>query len=120
MPASTKAELSSAKIVSFAKKDFLRGVLKGMVFGTAALGGAQAEYVKTLRNFLKDLGFNRDQVRVPFTDGTPVKAPPNIADNALILMVDIFPTGHIAAHNAFKGVTKDQIADATVVVIGCG
>lgn len=74
----------------------------------------------TLRHFLKDPGINRDQVRVPFTDGTAVKAPPNIADNALILMADIFPTGYIAAHNAFKKMTKDQIADATVVVIGCG
>ncbi|MCJ1430177.1 hypothetical protein MMC29_008093, partial [Sticta canariensis] len=74
-----------------------------MLFGSAALDGAQAEYV-----------------RVPFADGTAVKAPPNIADNALVLMADIFPTGYFAAHNGFKELTKDQIADATVVVIGCG
>lgn len=49
-----------------------------------------------------------------------MKAPPSIADNALILMADIFPTGYFAAHNAFKELTKEQIADATVVVIGCG
>ncbi|MDI1486828.1 MAG: hypothetical protein OHK93_006090 [Ramalina farinacea] len=41
-------------------------------------------------------------------------------DNALVLMADIFPTGYFAAHNAFKGMTKEQIAEATVVLIGCG
>lgn len=49
-----------------------------------------------------------------------MKAPSNIADNALVLMADIFPTGYFAALNAFKELRKDQIADATVVVIGCG
>jgi threonine dehydrogenase-like Zn-dependent dehydrogenase len=49
-----------------------------------------------------------------------MKAPPEIADNALVLMADIFPTGYFAAHNAFKDFTKDQIAGLTVVVIGCG
>lgn len=49
-----------------------------------------------------------------------MKAPLNIADHALVLMADIFPTGYFAAYNAFKELTKDQIADATVVVIGCG
>lgn len=87
----------------FCKNGFSSRCSKGMLFGTAALDGAQAEYV-----------------RVPFADGTAVKAPPSIADNALILMADIFPTGYFAAHNAFKELTKEQIADATVVVIGCG
>lgn len=91
-----------------------------MLFGSAALDGAQAEYVKSLRKLLKDPGANWDQVRVPFADGTAVKAPPTIADKALVLMADIFPTGYFAAHNAFKELAKDQIADATVVVIGCG
>jgi len=49
-----------------------------------------------------------------------MKAPEGIADNALVLMADIFPTGYFAAHNAFKDMTKEQIADATVVIIGCG
>lgn len=35
-------------------------------------------------------------------------------------MADIFPTGWFAANNAFKLMTKEQIAEATVVVIGCG
>lgn len=46
-----------------------------MLFGTAALDGAQAEYV-----------------RVPFADATAVKAPEGIEGKALVLMADIFPT----------------------------
>lgn len=49
-----------------------------------------------------------------------MKAPEGIADNALVLMADIFPTGYFAASNAFKGLTEEQIAKATVVLIGCG
>lgn len=49
-----------------------------------------------------------------------MKAPEGIADNALVLMADIFPTGYFAAHNAFKEMTKAQVAEATVVLIGCG
>ena len=73
------------------------------LFGTASLDGAQAEYV-----------------RVPLADSTAVKAPEDIADNALVLMADIFPTGFFAARNAFKEMTKEQITEATVVLIGCG
>ena len=49
-----------------------------------------------------------------------MKAPEEIADNVLVLMADIFPTGYFAALNAFKELTKEQIADSTVVLIGCG
>lgn len=38
----------------------------------------------------------------------------------LVLMGDIFPTGWFAAHNAFKNSTPEQIAEQTVVLIGCG
>lgn len=73
---------------------------------------------------------------MPLADGTVMKAPEEIQDNALVLMADIFPTGmlfgdpmtpfadgatgYFAAHNAFKELTKEQISEATVVVIGCG
>jgi threonine dehydrogenase-like Zn-dependent dehydrogenase len=76
---------------------------KSLLFGTAALDGGQAQYV-----------------RVPLADGTVMKAPPNIDDKVLVLMADIFPTGYFAAYNAFSQLTKQQIADATVVLIGCG
>lgn len=93
--------------------------MKSVLLGSSALDGAQAEYV-----------------RVPYADGTFIKAPLGIEDNALILMGDIFPTGdeessfprqisncrvgYFAAKNAFKDATPEQIAEAVVVLIGCG
>ncbi|KAK5629726.1 hypothetical protein RRF57_005441 [Xylaria bambusicola] len=74
-----------------------------MVFGSSLLDGAQADYI-----------------RVPFADGTVVKAPPQIDDKALILMADIFPTGFFGVRNAFKGLGMQDPAEATAVVIGCG
>ncbi|KAK2767435.1 putative secondary metabolism biosynthetic enzyme [Arachnomyces sp. PD_36] len=59
-------------------------------------------------------------VRLPEADGTVMKAPVEINDSALVLMADIFPTGFFAAKNGFKDLTKEQIADSTVVLIGCG
>lgn len=35
-------------------------------------------------------------------------------------MADIFPTGFFGAKNAFKHLSPKLIADATIVVIGCG
>lgn len=35
-------------------------------------------------------------------------------------MADIFPTGFFGAKNAFSRMTPDEIANGTVVVIGCG
>ncbi|MCJ1315630.1 hypothetical protein MMC15_000950 [Xylographa vitiligo] len=87
----------------YCKNGFSSRCEKSLLFGTNALDGAQAEYV-----------------RVPLADGTVMKAPEEIADNALVLMADIFPTGYFAAHNAFKELSKEQVAESTVVVIGCG
>lgn len=49
-----------------------------------------------------------------------MKAPPHIKDNALLLMADIFPTGLFGVTNAFKDLSKAEIAESTAVVIGCG
>lgn len=49
-----------------------------------------------------------------------MKAPEGVDDKYLVLMGDIFPTGYFAASNAFKNSTPEQIAEQTVVVIGCG
>ncbi|KAK0630598.1 chaperonin 10-like protein [Bombardia bombarda] len=79
------------------------------LFGSPGLDGAQAEFV-----------------RVPFADGTAVKAPAELVDNprALILMADIFPTGFYGAKNAFSGLRESggnvDATEATVVVVGCG
>ncbi|KAK3897872.1 putative zinc-type alcohol dehydrogenase-like protein YbdR [Staphylotrichum tortipilum] len=76
-----------------------------LLFGCPALDGGQAEYV-----------------RIPHADGTVVKAPPAIDDQALILMADIFPTGFFGARNAFQLLEPQGQAasEAVVVVIGCG
>ncbi|KAK2812539.1 hypothetical protein FQN50_001183 [Emmonsiellopsis sp. PD_5] len=73
------------------------------LLGCAVLDGAQADYV-----------------RVPFADGTVMKAPEGIDGTALVLMADIFPTGYFAASNGLKQFTKEQLAELTVVLIGCG
>ncbi|KAI0480608.1 GroES-like protein [Xylariaceae sp. FL0804] len=74
-----------------------------MLFGSAQLDGAQADYV-----------------RVPFADGTVFKAPPEIDDKALVLMADIFPTGFFGARNAFNALTTQKPSEVTAVVVGCG
>lgn len=60
------------------------------------------------------------KVRIPNADGTVIKAPPGIDEKYLVLMGDIFPTGYFAALNAFKNATAKQIAQQTIVLIGCG
>ncbi|KAL2052592.1 hypothetical protein ABVK25_007152 [Lepraria finkii] len=87
----------------YCKHGFTSRCAKSRLFGTAALDGAQAEYVL-----------------VPLADATVMKAPEGIANNALVLMADIWPTGCFAADNAFKELSKEEVADATVVLIGCG
>lgn len=77
--------------------------MKGALFGSAKLDGGQAEYV-----------------RIPYADGTVMKAPSEVGDQYLVLMADIFPTGYFGAQNAFKGLSDSERADATVVVVGCG
>lgn len=87
----------------YCKNGFSSRCERCLLFGTAALDGAQAEYV-----------------RIPLADTTVIKAPEGVSKNVLVLMADIFPTGYFAAHNAFKELSKQQIADSTVVLIGCG
>lgn len=74
-----------------------------MVFGTEALNGGQAEFV-----------------RVPLADTTIVNAPENISDRALILMADIFPTGYYGVRSAIEMCTTVDVAQSTMVVVGCG
>lgn len=76
---------------------------KGLLFGSAGLDGAQAEFV-----------------RVPLADSTVMKAPEGIKDEALVLMADIFPTGWFAARNAFKEMGEEERRESTVVLLGCG
>ncbi|RSL57238.1 hypothetical protein CEP53_006537 [Fusarium sp. AF-6] len=71
--------------------------------GFENLDGAQAEYV-----------------RVPQADGTIIKAPATVPDQALILMADIFPTGYFGVKSALEMMPRLKVRDATIVVIGCG
>jgi len=87
----------------YCKHGFTSRCAKSQLFGSAGLDGGQAEYV-----------------RVPLADSTVMKATEGIADNALVLMADIWPTGCFAADNAFKELSKEDVAEATVVLIGCG
>ncbi|UQC78024.1 alcohol dehydrogenase GroES-like domain-containing protein [Colletotrichum lupini] len=73
------------------------------LFGCGALDGGQAEYV-----------------RIPDADGTAMKAPTTISDNALVLMADIFPTGFFGAKSGFNLLKEEERSNATAVVIGCG
>ncbi len=73
------------------------------MFGTEGLPGGQAEYV-----------------RVPLADSTVLKAPPEISDDALVLMADVFPTGFFGTQSGFAGLGTQDPTEATAVVIGCG
>jgi len=49
-----------------------------------------------------------------------MKAPPEIEDQALVLMADIWPTGFFGAKNAFGLLQPQPASEATIVVVGCG
>lgn len=74
-----------------------------LLFGCPQLDGGQAEYV-----------------RVPLADSTAFKAPEGVRESALVLMADIFPTGYFAASNGLERLSRDEAAEATVVLLGLG
>jgi threonine dehydrogenase-like Zn-dependent dehydrogenase len=59
-------------------------------------------------------GGQAEYVRVPFADVGPVKIPPDLPDEKVLFLSDIFPTGYMAAENC-----NIQPGD-TVAVWGCG
>lgn len=87
----------------FCSRGFSSRCDKSLLFGTALLDGAQAEYV-----------------RIPYAETTVVKAPKEVDDAKLCLMADIFPTGCFAAANGLGHLDKKHVEDSLVVVIGCG
>ncbi|RFU31233.1 hypothetical protein B7463_g5089, partial [Scytalidium lignicola] len=99
----------------YCKKGLSSRCTTATLIGTPALDGAQAEYVSEFYNQK-----NRPLVRVPYADGTVVKAPPEINEQVLILMADIFPTGYFAASNGYRLLNESEREDAVVVVVGCG
>jgi threonine dehydrogenase-like Zn-dependent dehydrogenase len=59
-------------------------------------------------------GGQAEYVRVPYADVGPVKVPNHLADEQVLFLSDIFPTGYMAAENC-----TIQPGD-TVAVWGCG
>lgn len=59
-------------------------------------------------------GGQAEYVRVPFADVGPLKIPDGLADEQVLFLSDIFPTGYMAAENC-----NIQRGD-TVAVWGCG
>jgi threonine dehydrogenase-like Zn-dependent dehydrogenase len=59
-------------------------------------------------------GGQAEYLRVPFADVGPVKVPDGLADEQVVLLSDIFPTGYMAAEQA-----EIEPGD-TVAVWGCG
>ena len=76
---------------------------KCLLYGTAALDGAQAEYV-----------------RIPLAESTVVKAPPKVDSAKLCLMADILPTGYFAAKNGLGSLKASEANASVVVLFGCG
>lgn len=87
----------------YCKRGYSSRCAKSQLFGSPGLDGGQAEYC-----------------RIPLADTTVVKAPPNIDENKLVLMADIFPTSFFSVENAFRGIDKDDISQSVVLLIGCG
>src|SRR5690349_9440461 len=44
-------------------------------------------------------GGQAEYVRVPFADVGPIKVPPQLSDEQVLFLSDIFPTGYMAAEN---------------------
>jgi threonine dehydrogenase-like Zn-dependent dehydrogenase len=59
-------------------------------------------------------GGQAEYVRVPFADVGPLKVPPQLSDEQVLFLSDIFPTGYMAAENC-----NIQPGDM-VAVWGCG
>ncbi|KAK0374950.1 alcohol dehydrogenase GroES-like domain-containing protein [Colletotrichum limetticola] len=94
---------SSCMNCFYCKNGYTSRCARSKLFGCGALDGGQAEYV-----------------RIPDADGTAMKAPTTISDNALVLMADIFPTGFFGAKSGFNLLKEEERSNATAVVIGCG
>ncbi|KEY64327.1 hypothetical protein S7711_06371 [Stachybotrys chartarum IBT 7711] len=87
----------------FCQNGYTARCVHSLLFGSVALDGGQAEYV-----------------RVPHADGTVIKAPDVISDRALILMGDIFPTGYYGVKSALALCPDQDVTQAVMVVVGCG
>ncbi|KAH6628986.1 chaperonin 10-like protein [Boeremia exigua] len=65
-------------------------------------------------------GGQAEYIRVPLAPTTLFHAPSSIAEDTLLLMADIFPTGYHAASRFLKNVPEKDLDELTVAVVGCG
>ncbi|KAI8685237.1 hypothetical protein NCS55_00194300 [Fusarium keratoplasticum] len=65
-------------------------------------------------------GGQAQYIRVPLASSTLVQAPTTIAQETLLLMADIFPTGYYAASRFLKNVPDWELDELTVALVGCG
>jgi threonine dehydrogenase-like Zn-dependent dehydrogenase len=73
------------------------------LFGSTQLDGGQAEYI-----------------RIPVADNTLFPQPTDLPESSVVLLADIFPTGLLAAKNAYGRMRPEELKDSVSVVIGCG
>ncbi|EKV07863.1 Alcohol dehydrogenase, zinc-containing, putative [Penicillium digitatum PHI26] len=88
--------------------------------GYTALCGSELHMFRGVEPAGTGFIMGHEFARIPNADGSVMKAPQGVDEKYLVLMGDIFPTGWFAANNAFKNSTPEQIAEQTVVLIGCG
>lgn len=100
----------------FCKHGHTNRCVHGAAFGTQALAGGQAEYV-----------------RVPFADGTLQPVPAGLEEGLLMMMCDILPTGYYGTSRAISGFLQQAqfdaqdkafvsqtLSEAVFVCLGCG
>ncbi|OJJ43894.1 hypothetical protein ASPZODRAFT_73454 [Penicilliopsis zonata CBS 506.65] len=80
----------------FCQHGYTNRCVNGIPFGTKLLDGGQSEYV-----------------RVPYADSTLEFIPPEVPDEMMIIMCDIFPTG-------YYGAMKATLEESVIVCLGCG
>lgn len=59
-------------------------------------------------------------MRIPVADNTLFPQPTDLPESSVVLLADIFPTGLLAAKNAYGRMRSDELKDSVSVVIGCG
>jgi threonine dehydrogenase-like Zn-dependent dehydrogenase len=112
----------------FCEHGYTNRCVNGPSFGSMSLNGGQSEYV-----------------RVPYADSTLETIPPEVSDEQMIIMCDIFPTGYYGAMKALMKLKNGRetaesivggtlhapsalrpnfkqqpLSEAVVVCLGCG
>jgi threonine dehydrogenase-like Zn-dependent dehydrogenase len=93
----------------YCSKGYTARCAQAQPFGSPALNGAQAEYV-----------------RQPLADAALFTIPPGVPEHLMLLLCDILPTGYSCAYHGRRLLDEDDDREMTspmdgvAVVIGCG